>query len=177
MNRNIILCGFMGSGKSTVGRLLAKRLLTPFIDLDALIEQEQNMSIPEIFEQKGEAFFRELEHTTLKKALEHNGPQLFNVIASGGGTFMNEKNAALLREHDALVIYLSTDFDICYERIRNSDRPLVRKNSREQLHALYNERNKVYSSICTMQMYNHAQPSAVVNNIISVVNPLSIQKL
>ncbi len=65
MSKNIVLCGFMGSGKTTVGRLLAKRLLAGFIDLDEVIEQQEEMYIPTIFAEKGEAYFRSLEDTTL----------------------------------------------------------------------------------------------------------------
>lgn len=183
MSKNIVLCGFMGSGKTTVGRLLARRLLAGFVDLDEAIEQQEERSIPTIFAEEGEAYFRSLEHTMLQKALRgelHTGPlpsRAFTVIAAGGGTFMQKDNAALLREDGAIVIYLSTDFDICYERIRGSNRPIVMRSTREELRALYEKRHKIYADICTMQLYNHASPNAVVDNIISVINPFSIQKL
>ncbi len=183
MSKNIVLCGFMGSGKTTVGRLLAKRLLAGFIDLDEAIEQQEERSIPTIFAEEGEDYFRSLEHAVLGKALRGElpagllTPRAFTVLAAGGGTFMREDNVALLREDGAIVIYLSTDFDVCYERIRESNRPIVMRSTREELHALYEKRHKIYADICTTQMYNHASPNAVVENIISVISPFSIQKL
>ena len=117
MGKPIVICGFMGSGKTTVGRLLAKRLLDKFIDLDEEIE------------------------------------------------------------HECYVVYLSTDFDICYERIKSSNRPLVMQNTREQLRALYDQRHEVYAGLCNTQLYNHGAPERTVTNIISLINPLSIQKL
>lgn len=176
MGKSIIICGFMGSGKTTVGRLLAKKLLARFIDTDEVIEQQQHMSIPNIFAQKGEGYFRALEHVTLQNAVEGMNP-LSAVIATGGGTFMDPDNVRIVKDNACTVIYLSTDFDVCYERIRHSDRPLVMKNSEDALRKLYEERDAVYRQICTTQMYNHAKPEMVVNNIISVINPLSIQRL
>lgn len=176
MSKSIIICGFMGSGKTTVGKLLGKRLLARFVDLDEAIEQQQKMSISTIFELKGEDYFRALEHVALQNALEGSLP-LTTVIAAGGGTFEDPDNVALIREDGATVIYLSTDFDICYDRIKASNRPLVMRHTKEELRELYDARDIVYSKICTTQMYNHAKPGSVVDNIISFVNPLSIQKL
>ena len=176
MGKTIVICGFMGSGKTTVGRLLAKKLLARFIDTDEYIEQEQKMSIPSIFEKKGESYFRALEHMTLQQATESPGP-LLTVVASGGGMFTDPDNARILKEQNCIVVYLSTDFEICYERIRQSNRPLVIQNTKEQLRALYEQRHQIYSKICTTQMYNHQKPEIVVDNIISIINPLSIQKL
>lgn len=176
MGKAIILCGFMGSGKTTVGRLLAKKLIARFVDTDDYIEQQQKMSIPNIFKEKGEQYFRALEHVALQAAIEDNGP-LMGVVATGGGMLMDPDNIRLVKENSCTVVYLSTDFDICYERIAKSNRPLVLQNTKEQLRALYEERHKVYSAICTTQLYNHQKPDTVVENIISVVNPLSIQRL
>lgn len=176
MGRAIVLCGFMGSGKTTVGRILAKRLLARFIDLDEAIEQQQKMSIERIFEQKGEEYFRGLEHSALQNAVRGSLP-VITVVASGGGTFSEPDNVRLMKDEGCAVVYLSTDFDICYDRIKQSNRPLVMRHTRDELKALYDERHKVYSEICDTQMYNHQKPDTVVENIISVINPLSIQKL
>lgn len=176
MGKSIILCGFMGSGKTTVGRLLAKKLIARFVDTDDYIEQQQKMSIPNIFKEKGEQYFRALEHVALQTAIEDNGP-LMSVVATGGGMMMDPDNIRLVQENGCTVVYLSTDFDICYERIAKSNRPLVLQHTKEELRALYEERQKVYSAICTTQLYNHQKPDTVVENIISVINPLSIQRL
>ncbi|MCI8622983.1 MAG: shikimate kinase [Provencibacterium sp.] len=176
MGKAILLCGFMGSGKTTVGRLLAKKLFARFIDTDEYIEQQQKMSIPNIFREKGEQYFRALEHVALQNAVEDSGP-LTAVVATGGGMMMDPDNIRTAQENGCTIIYLSTDFEICYERVCKSNRPLVMQHTKEELRALYEARHKVYSGICTTQMYNHQRPDTVVDNIISVVNPLSIQKL
>ena len=90
MKDNIYLCGFMGCGKSTVGRVLAQQLHCPFIDLDDLIVAKMGMRIPDIFQQKGESFFRNLEQFLLQDV---GRGQRGSVIARGGGTLEDEDNA------------------------------------------------------------------------------------
>ena len=92
--KQIYLLGFMGSGKSTVGELLSRELRWPFIDLDAVIEAGQGVSIREIFERSGELFFRQLERAALTEVLKTEPA----VIALGGGTFAYEPNLELIRE-------------------------------------------------------------------------------
>ena len=89
MNCNIILCGFMGSGKSTVGLLLAKKLGMSFIDLDTYIEKKEGMTVSKIFEKYGEPYFRKVEKESAKELAEKNGL----VIAAGGGTLVDKENA------------------------------------------------------------------------------------
>src|SRR5271169_2249480 len=97
------LTGFMGSGKSTVGRMLAAQLAWHFADLDAEIERESGMSISQIFAQKGETVFREIEHQCLARVLgSATARNTRLILALGGGTFAQPRNAALIREIGAV---------------------------------------------------------------------------
>ena len=100
MNCNIILCGFMGSGKSTVGLLLAKKLGMSFIDLDTYIEKKEGMTVSKIFEKYGEPYFRKVEKESAKELAEKNGL----VIAAGGGTLVDKENADTFRTSGKIVL-------------------------------------------------------------------------
>lgn len=122
MKNNIILIGFMGSGKSTVGLELARQLDFSFCDTDALIEEKEQTSISNIFAAKGEEYFRELETALLQELLEGREQR---VIATGGGLPLREKNAALLKEL-GLAIYLKVTKDTVLKRLEgDTTRPLL----------------------------------------------------
>lgn len=121
--RRVFLLGFMGCGKSTVGALLAARLGWPFIDLDATIEAGQGISIREIFEQAGEAFFRGLEHAALTEASKTEPV----VIALGGGTFVQKPNLDLIHEVGGFTIWLDCPAEELRRRCEGmNNRPLFR---------------------------------------------------
>ena len=101
LKNNLILCGFMGSGKSTVGRLLARRLHRPFVDLDEFIEQQTGQTVAEIFNTRGEGAFRALEREAARSLCSQSGL----VLSCGGGTVLNPQTAALLKQ-SGTVIYL-----------------------------------------------------------------------
>ena len=109
--KNIVLIGFMGTGKTSVGRLLAGRLGCAFHDLDKKIEEACGISIPQIFAQHGEPYFRAREKEAVRAAAARSGL----VIATGGGTVKDAENAALLREHGVLVA-LTADVDTILQR-------------------------------------------------------------
>ncbi|MFH1563907.1 MAG: shikimate kinase [Nitrospirota bacterium] len=119
---NIILLGFMGSGKTTVGKLLAEKSHKDFVDLDDWIEKKAEMTINEIFDKNGEAYFRELE----KKIVEKAGNILTNtVISTGGGVILREKNVENLHQTGVL-IWLKVSPEKVYERTKNAIyRPLL----------------------------------------------------
>ncbi|MDR3676012.1 MAG: shikimate kinase [Acidobacteriota bacterium] len=127
----IYLLGFMGSGKSTVGKLLANALGWPLIDLDTLIEAGQGLSIREIFENSGEPFFRQVEHAALTEASKVEPA----VIALGGGTFAQPPNVELIRESGGATVWLDCPPQILRERCEGMEnRPLFRDlQSFEQL--------------------------------------------
>lgn len=138
----IYLVGFMGCGKSTLGRLLAQHIGWKFCDLDADIEKSQNASIASIFETQGEAAFRRLEAEAIRacvRSVERGQPA---VLALGGGAFVQPDNYALL-EHNGVSIWLDCPFELIAERVRlNGNRPLAR--DLDSLRALYDERRKAY---------------------------------
>ena len=137
--KTIFLCGFMGCGKSTIGRLLAKKLGRNFIDLDDHIEKTQGKSISEIFQSDGEEFFRRLETDSLK-TLGKSGA----VIATGGGALLSEQNARIAAEN-GVTVFIDVPFDIFYQRIKNDkSRPIAFNSTKEQLKERYDARRPLY---------------------------------
>ena len=163
MRDNYALVGFMGCGKTTVGRELAKRLQCPFWDLDAAIAQGERRTIPEIFAQQGEAGFRELEHAYLKQAAGRRG-----VLSCGGGLALFPRNREVLSRHFTTV-FLDCDFETCYQRIKNSSRPLVASNTKEQLEELYHKRAAIYRQAATVVLRNRGIISEAVDEILRQV--------
>ena len=124
---NLFLCGYMGAGKSTVGKALSKALNSTFIDLDTLIEIRCNLSIKEIFNRKGEAFFRKMETEALNELLtKHENA----IIALGGGTLIKEENRIAIHANGKIV-YLETSPEKILKRIKldSIKRPLLSKFS------------------------------------------------
>jgi shikimate kinase len=142
-HRSIVLVGMMGVGKSSVGRRLAARLSIPFVDADSEIENAAKMTIPEIFARHGEAYFRSGEARVLARLLD-SGPQ---VLATGGGAFMNEDTRALIKLK-GVSIWLHADLDVLLRRTskRRSDRPLLQtEDPTATLRALLAEREPTYA--------------------------------
>jgi shikimate kinase len=120
-SRSVVLVGMPGSGKSSIGRRLGQRLGLDFSDADAEIERAANMTIPELFEIKGEQAFRLGEQKVIARLLE-SGPQ---IIATGGGAFMNEETRARIRER-GISVWLKADVGTLLKRVkRKSNRPLL----------------------------------------------------
>lgn len=139
MTEPVILVGFMGSGKSTIGRRLAERLGVEFRDLDARIEAREGRTIASFFDQEGEAFFRELESRSLAAELSAGGGF---VLALGGGAFAQERNRALLAGHDT--VWLDCPFELVAARVaRETNRPLARDP--ERFARLFAERRPLYA--------------------------------
>jgi shikimate kinase len=140
--RSIVLVGMMGAGKSSIGRRLAVRLALPFIDADSEIEERAGMTIPELFEMHGEAYFRAGEARVIARLLD-SGPQ---VLATGGGAFMNADTRALIRTR-GISVWLKADFDLLLRRIRRrNDRPLLKtEDPAARLQALIEERYPIYA--------------------------------
>ena len=124
LKKNLVFLGMMGSGKSSIGNMVSKKLNLPFIDIDSLIEENVGISISQIFEKKGENYFRNLEEKITLKALKN----LKNVVSLGGGTFINEKiRKEILLNHFSF--WLSWDESILIKRIKGSKkRPLALKS-------------------------------------------------
>ena len=141
--RSIVLVGMMGAGKSTIGRRLATRLRLPFTDADTEIEAAAGMSIPDIFETRGEAQFRDGEARVIARLLDH-GPI---VLATGGGAFMREETRDRIRAK-AISIWLRADADVIMRRVRRrADRPLLQTADPEAtVDRLLGEREPVYQN-------------------------------
>ena len=161
MANNIYLIGFMGSGKSTIGKELASHLGLTWVDLDYFIEANEKMTIKELFEKYGEAYFRNLETLSLKKlAMQKN-----LVVSTGGGVIVTPENIILLKEQKT--IYLKWDFETLFDRIAHDEnRPLVK--SHQQLLALYESRQKMYHDACSKVVLGDGKSIlSIIEEIIS----------
>jgi shikimate kinase len=138
---NIVLIGFMGSGKSTVGKVLAPRLSKKFVDLDHMIVERAGRSIPEIFATDGEAAFRQLESQVLADVLANAN----QVISTGGGAVLAEANRQLMREN-GLVVWLRTDVDVLIQRMQyDTTRPLLQGDAKANITRILEERRDAYN--------------------------------
>ncbi|MFY3793140.1 shikimate kinase [Ureibacillus sp. MALMAid1270] len=137
--RKIYLVGFMGSGKSVIGRRLSYFLRLPYYDMDREIVRQQGMSIPEIFEKYGEEYFRKLETDFLLNFRDEAC-----IISTGGGVAVNEENRKIMRR-TGLVFFLDANFEDIYKRVKNDkNRPIVQKSTKNELEQLYFSRKKYY---------------------------------
>ena len=142
MRKSLVLTGMMGAGKSTIGRILAKRLKVRFIDVDKIIEKSEKKSIRNIFEQKGEKYFRKLEEKITFKLLKKKKV----VIALGGGAFINNSiREKVLKSH--VSIWLKVNLEKLIIRYgKNKRRPLLNKNKLDaDVRRIYQSRKKIYS--------------------------------
>jgi shikimate kinase len=140
--RSVVLIGLMGAGKTAVGRRLANRLDLPFIDADSEIEEAAGASISEIFAEHGEAYFRQGERKVIARLLE-NGPQ---VLATGGGAYMNPDTRANIKAH-GLSVWLKADIKVLMKRVgRRDNRPLLAAGDPEKvMKKLMEERYPIYA--------------------------------
>jgi shikimate kinase len=144
----IFIIGFMGCGKTLFGNYLAERLNLPFYDLDKIIESQTESTISQIFEEKGESFFRQQESDLLFNW------QKSGIISCGGGILEFRKNKEFLRKQNAIILWLDSDFSLLYKRIKNSERPIVKMLSKPELHLLWEERKKDYQSLAHFTIKN-----------------------
>jgi shikimate kinase len=155
--RSIVLVGMMGAGKSSVGRRLASRLGIPFVDADAEIETAAGMSIPEIFDNHGEPYFRAGEARVIARLL-NGGPQ---VLATGGGSMMDANTRVLVRDK-GISIWLKADLDTLLRRTkRRSDRPLA-----EKIKDLLPLREPIYSQADIVVQSRDDPHDAIIDKII-----------
>ena len=143
--KHVILIGFMGSGKSTIGYRLSYRLKKCLIDTDKLIEQKEGMTISDMFAQKGETYFRQKETEYLSGLSRELGSR---IVSLGGGTPVREENRPIIRGLGK-VIYLKASPDTIYERVKyDTKRPLLQcQNPKARIEELLKERNPIYESV------------------------------
>lgn len=162
--KNIVLIGFMGTGKTSTGRLLAARLGRPFIDVDRKIEKECAMSIPEFFRAHGEEAFRHKEKLTIAKLSRYNS----SIISTGGGSVVDPDNYSKLKQN-GIIISLTASVDVILERTnrRKGTRPLLDcENPRDIIAALLLERAHIYNNADFIVDTGELSPHQVVDRII-----------
>lgn len=164
---NIILCGFMGCGKSTVGKNIARKTGKHFLDMDTYIEEKAGMSVSEIFEKCGESGFRDMEHEACKELSQMSG----YIIASGGGAFTFSRNAEVFKGKDTIVL-LDVPLDIIKFRLRNDKtRPLLQKPDKDKvMQELYEKRLPLYSSAADIVVSGKNTPMKTALAVIEAVN-------
>jgi shikimate kinase len=166
--KNIYLIGLMGSGKTTLGKILSKKLDKQFYDSDHVIEEKLGVDVPMIFEYEGEAGFREREKDSLKELVSKKNI----VLATGGGIILSKSNRDLLSEN-GIVIYLKSNQKDLIKRMKNDKtRPLLKNgNIEEIIKKLCNEREPLYEGIADFEiMTKNKRIHEVVNEIITIIN-------
>jgi shikimate kinase len=162
--KNIYLVGFMGSGKSTVGKILAEKLNMNFVDIDKLIEEKEGMKIKNIFEQKGESYFRELERKQIEAIVNQEG----FVVSTGGGLGANLDNMNLMKKNGD-VVWLDVSLNTVLDRLKNDqDRPLL-KQPTEKTRQLFEERKNVYRLANIRINADKKTPSQIVEEILTKI--------
>lgn len=164
LNKTVVLVGMMGAGKTAVGRAVAARLGVPFLDSDAEIEAAANLSVPEIFQRDGEAFFRKRESEVIARLLK----QERCILSTGGGAFLAESNREMI-SRDGVSLWLNADLPLLWQRVRHKEsRPLLRTpNPYATLAEIYRARVPVYekadiSVTCQPSLSIEAMASRVI---------------
>jgi len=167
MRRNIALIGFMGAGKTTVGRILAERLGLRFVETDDLVERMAGKTIPRIFEEDGEETFRRLEAEAVRKAAAMEGV----VISCGGGVVLRRENVEALR-NTCVVVYLKTSPEEAYRRTAGDEgRPLLKVEDRmKRIRELLSAREPLYESSADIVVETDGlTPTEVADRVIEAV--------
>lgn len=162
--KNIVLCGFMGSGKSTIGKALAEKLNLEFIDTDTLIEENEGMKISQIFEKYGEKYFRECETKLIEKLSQGKG----RVIALGGGLAANSENHKFLK-NSGKIVFLNCSIEETLKRILgDTTRPLT-VLGKEDIIKRYNERLPIYKSIADVTVDSTGNVRKTLESLLEVL--------
>jgi shikimate kinase len=162
----IVLVGMMGAGKTTVGRRVAARLNRNFLDSDEEIEKAAQMTIPEIFDQRGEPEFRAGETRVIARVLK----DVDIILATGGGAFVNSETRALVKA-EAISVWLKANADVLFERVsRRSNRPLLKTpNPRATLEKLIEERYPIYADADITVPSREVPQDVVAQDVIDAV--------
>ena len=173
MKKKIVLIGMMGSGKTTVGKVLSKILKLNFVDTDILLEKEYGLKITKIFEKYGEKDFRDKEEKIVLNILKNNKKPC--VIALGGGTFLNKKIQKIILK-ETISIWLDANIELIYKRCKKSNqRPLLNKSNDKKLRKIIKDllkiRNPIYSKAKFIVKTNE-QPVRVCNKILIYIKNL-----
>ncbi|SKC81307.1 shikimate kinase [Maledivibacter halophilus] len=161
---NIVLIGMPGCGKTTIGKLISKKLDIGFCDIDHYIEEKEGRSIPDIFKDNGEEYFRRLE----SKAVEQISQKSGFVISTGGGVIKFNENMELLKK-SGIIIFINRKLENIISDIETDGRPLL-KDGKEKLHKLYKERIDLYKKYSDHEVLNEGSLEAVVEKIIRIIS-------
>ncbi len=163
--KNIYICGFMASGKSTIAKKISQKTNLNFIDIDEEIEKLTNISILEIFKNYGEKYFRSLETILLKK-IKHKTNL---IVATGGGIFVQNKNIKIAKQ-SGTIIFLNVKLENCIKRFAKSKRPLTLKKSYHFIENLYIKRHTKYLKIADFVIQNNKLPESCCAQILKYIN-------
>ena len=165
MTKNVVLTGMMGVGKSTIGKILAKKLSFHFVDIDKLIEAREGCTISKIFKTKSEDYFRKIEKTTSLNELKKSGV----VISLGGGAFL-DKNIRKEVKNSAVSFWLDVEINALVKRLRNTKkRPLLfKKNIKDTVNKIYLERKKTYSEADYRIRCSYLKPELIINKMLKL---------
>ncbi|MBZ0262177.1 MAG: shikimate kinase [Hyphomicrobiales bacterium] len=165
-NHPLVLVGLMGAGKSSIGRRLAEKLEVPFVDADHEIEIAADKSIPEIFKDHGEAYFREGERRVISRLIE-NGAQ---VLSTGGGAFINEETRQAVQAR-GISVWLKADLPLLMKRVmKRADRPLLQTGDPEAvMQKLMDQRYPIYATADVTVESRDVQHTQMVNEVIKVL--------
>ncbi len=161
--RNVILIGMPGCGKTTIGKMLSKALDMEFSDCDAVLEKNENTTIPKIFESFGEDYFRQLETKTLSKLCKRQN----TVISTGGGVVERKENLDILK-NSGIVVFINRPLEMILGDVDTTHRPLL-KDGKQRLTTLYNRRIALYKAACDVEIENSAAIDTVVAKITDEV--------
>jgi len=165
---NLVLVGFMGTGKTTVGKILARRLQRPFVDLDHVIEAQAGMSIAQYFEQHGEPAFRALESEVVQQVSSEPG----QVIACGGGAILNPDNKLALEASGTIICLQASPAKILERIAHHSHRPLLEGEDRaERLQAIYDERKPLYDQLALQINTDGLSLEEVAEAVLKMISP------
>ena len=165
MNKNIILIGMSGAGKTTIGLALSYKLKMAFVDMDAYIEKKYNKSVSEIFAEHGEEYFRNLESETAK----YLGENYENtIISTGGGVVLRQENMVYLKK-TGTVVYINRTVDDILSTLNAEKRPLLKSNP-EKLYEMYEKRHPLYLKYADICVLNSGEFQECVNNVYEAIN-------
>ena len=163
---NIVLCGFMGCGKSTVGKNIARKTGKKFIDMDFYIQDKAGMTISEIFEKYGEDKFRDMEHEACMELSKLSGL----IVASGGGAFTFQRNVDVFKGKDTIV-FIDVDLEVIKNRLKNDTvRPLLQRPDKDKaMQELFEKRYPIYKSAADVVVSGKTTPLGTAFAVIEAV--------